>query len=135
MKTGYGECGKCGEGLTPFSGTCTNPQCTTRVEGTGEGAGEPDFFAQRMERAHARQRRNAREIEASASREPEPSTDLQKIRDAVENFCGHDWPDGKPLPDFCPECDKIAQAVMGTLVSIHLARPAVPVGETEHEND
>ena len=27
IETGYGVCQKCGAGLTPFSGTCTNEEC------------------------------------------------------------------------------------------------------------
>jgi hypothetical protein len=36
----------------------------------------------------------------------------EKVRSAVENYCAHSWPDNKPLPDFCPECNKIVEAVL-----------------------
>ena len=40
----------------------------------------------------------------------------ERVRDAVENYCGHSWPDDMPLPEVCPECDKIVIAVMRAIL-------------------
>jgi hypothetical protein len=41
----------------------------------------------------------------------------ERVRSAVENYCGHSWPDDAPLPEVCPECDLIVTAVMRVVLT------------------
>ena len=49
----------------------------------------------------------------------DPPTDTIRkiIKSGVEGFCSHDWPDDTPLPESCPECDKIIDEIIPDLTA------------------
>lgn len=51
------------------------------------------------------------------------------LRSGVGNYCGHAWPDDVPLPDECPECEKMVNELLAPLLALVEQRVAQTAAE------